>query len=300
MNGQFELLLQINEMININRLFRQKHIPLVFLKGLLEEYYLTGSLPRRPPLDIDILIRKKDFPSAAEIFKSENYRLMLENPDEVFSIAEGMKKSQLNAVKLLGKFKIVFDVHLLALIPTGIIANVLPVAKCLRISNRIIQRRQWIKFKSLEFPIPNNEDLLIHQALNFFFHHCCRGEKQLKTISDIATRLKLNWFEIVASIKADGLAEFAYYPLYLAKQVHQTLIPALVLNSLRPHGFRSLTRGLFFSPRWLKRPINNLALRQWLNVCQRIVLADNPLKFIFQTIDFLTVRKKFLRKLGRK
>lgn len=300
MDINLEFLLQIREMININRRFRQEHIALVFLKGLLEEYYLTGSLPRRPPLDIDILIGKKDFPSAAKIFKSQNYRLMLENPDEVFSITEGMKKSQLNAVKFFGEIKIIFDIHLLVLIPTGIIANVLPATLSQRISNRIIGRRDFIKFKSGYFPIPKNEDILIHRLLNFFFHHSCRGSAQLKKISDIINCLRLDWSEIVTLLKTDGLAESAYYPLFLAKQIYRAPVPAGVLASLRPGGRYSLMRTIMFSPKTVNRPIENLFLRRWFNVCQRIALADNPLKFMFQAIDFLTLRRKFLKKLGRK
>lgn len=291
MDKNLKLLLQISEMININRRFRRKRIPSVFLKGILEEFYLTGSLPSSPPLDIDILISKKDFPAAAEIFQSENYRLMLENPDDVFSAAAGMKKSQLNAVKFVGGIKIVFDVHLLALIPTGIIAFTLPPALSRRISNRIINRRRFIEFKSRRFPIPRNEDLLIHRLLNFFFHHSCRGSPELKKISDIINCLRLDWSEIVTLLKTDGLAESAYYPLALAKQAYRPPVPAQVLNSIRPPARYSLLRQIFFSPQAVGRPIKNLFLRRWLNIGQRLTLSTN-------FVDFPSLRRKFFKKFG--
>lgn len=229
---KLNLLLQVRELSNINRVLRREKIAVVYLKGILEQYSLTGAWPNYLPLDIDILVRPEDAVRVKRLLNSLGYRLIISSdPGKRMS-----DQAELTFGRRIGRFHVTVDVHMMAFVPTKNVFDVLPPELSGKIAGEFLRRRRFIRFQKQRVAILCPEDMLLHQSLNFFFHHSCRGAAQLSEIATILREARIDWNTVVKRLQKWGLSIFAYFPLKLSAIIHGAPVPDNVLRVLATRG----------------------------------------------------------------
>ncbi|MBI5356101.1 nucleotidyltransferase family protein [Candidatus Collierbacteria bacterium] len=265
-----KLLIYVDELLKLQRALNRKGVQAVYLKGITQYYFLTGRWPKIHPVDIDILIPNSSFSKVNLILKSLGYskHRFYQQPS---------LRPQINFVKKLPRATIVCDIHNQIFFPTKYIFNVLPPKLVKRITSEFIRRAQSIIFQRNKFLILENEDMLLHQCLNFFFHHSCRNQHQSFDISLITRNLDINWEIVISRLASWNLKEFAYYPLLLSKQTAKANVPNSVLLKLKPKNILSSLVPLFINSHTVKSPIRNMHLRFRYNIFLRLLIANQSI-----------------------
>lgn len=264
-----KLLVYTDELLKLQKALARKNIQVVYLKGIIQYFALTKKWPAKIPVDIDILIPSGSFSKVKQILKSLGY--FLHRPYQNPAI-----RPQISFVKSHVLGPIVYDVHNQIFFPTKYIFNVLPPKLVKQITAEFISRATTISFQNQKFRILEPEDMLLHQCLNFFFHHSCRNKHQVYDISLIIKLTKINWEVILKRLQLWNLKEFAYYPLLLTKQISKAKVPTFVLKQLRPKSLLAIFAPLFINSRTISFPIKNMHVRFRYNILLRLLIADQP------------------------
>lgn len=264
-----KLLVYVDELLRIQKELIRNNIHAVYLKGVVQYYSLTGHWPGNNPVDIDILIPPGSFSQVRWVLKSLRF-LMHQKYKSPAS------RPQVSFVKKHAFMTIVCDVHNQIFFPTKYIFNVLPPKLVKQITAEFLGRAKTISFQNQEFRILEPEDMLLHQCLNFFFHHSCRNTHQINDIALIVKRTNINWKVILARLSLWNLKEFAYYPLLLTKQVSKAKVPNFVLKQLRPKSLLAIFAPLFVNSRTISFPIKNMHVRFRYNILLRFLISDQP------------------------
>lgn len=265
-----KLLIYTNELLRLQRAFNASRVAVIHLKGITQYYALTGLWPKNCPIDIDILIPPNSFLKASRILSVLGFSKHHSQGD--FSV-----RPQISFVKALPLMPIVCDVHNKVFFPTKYIFNVLPEKLVKRIGQKFFLRAKIINFHNQKFKILDRDDMLLHQSLNFFFHHSCRNPHQLRDIALITKKENINWEIVLKRLTLWNLKEFAYYPIFLSKQIEKAKVPDLVLRALKPKNILARFAPIFINSSTALSPIQNLHVRFRYNILLRFLIADQPL-----------------------
>lgn len=265
-----KLLLFVDELLKLQRALISKNIQSVYLKGIIQHFSLTRKWPSKIPVDIDILLPPNSFLQVGRVLKSLGFLMhqKYKNP---------ATRPQVSFVKTHVLMPIVCDVHNQIFFPTKYIFNVLPLKLVKQITTEFLSRAKTVSFQNKGFRILEPEDMLLHQCLNFFFHHSCRNTHQINDIALIVKRTNINWKVILARLSLWNLKEFAYYPLLLTKQVSKAKVPNFVLKQLRPKSLLAIFAPLFINSKTVSAPIKNMHLRFRYNLFLRLLITDKPI-----------------------
>ena len=242
----------------------------------MQSYALNHRLPAYAPIDIDILIRINKIDKLIKLLRNKGFRLSktIYNYSEI----DLYHNPQLTFVNTSNsKLPRAIDVHLLIFNPTKSIFNSMPVNKGLKITRQMFLRKRKIKFGPTNFFILENEDMLLHQCLNFFFHHCCRGKRQLHDIADIIKILPIKWPVILERLIEWDLETYAHYSLQLAKEIYHAPIPKKILDITAATGPLRNYISNFINKTTIDQPINNPRLRYRFNIWLRFLLSKEPI-----------------------
>lgn len=288
---KFNLLLQVRELLSVNRIFRREKIAVVYLKGILGHYSLTGTWLNYSPVDIDILVRPEDAARVKQILNSLGYRLIISS-DPGQRVSE---QAELTLGRRIGRFHVTIDVHTLVFIPTKHVFDVLPRLLSLKISDEFFQRRRFIRFRKQRVAIFCPEDMLLHQSLNFFFHHSCRGAAQLSEIATILQGARIDWNAVVKRLQKWGLSIFAYFPLKLAVIIHGAPVPDNVLRLLAPRGILAPAASFLIVAGFGEQTLQS-RLSYRYNILLRFLILEKPIiekigEIIALPIIWRTMRK---------
>lgn len=264
-----KLLLFVDELLKLQRALISKNIQSVYLKGIIQHFSLTRKWPSRIPVDIDILLPPNSFLQAGRVLKSLGFLMHQKYKSPA-------TRPQVSFVKTHALMPIVCDVHNQIFFPTKYIFNVLPLKLVKQITTEFLSRAKTVSFQNQEFRILEPEDMLLHQCLNFFFHHSCRNTHQINDIALIVKRTNINWKVILARLSLWNLKEFAYYPLLLTKQISKAKVPSFALKQLRPKSLLAIFAPLFVNSRTISFPIKNMHVRFRYNILLRFLISDQP------------------------
>lgn len=281
----------VHELLAVQRLLTRNHIESIHLKGVTQSMFLTGNWPARIPVDIDILIRRDSLSKTTRALNGIGYQVIPQSSDtsEVLSVKPG----QHDGVQL--------ELHLSALIPLPLCApfNTLPFPLVEQMSEEFFQRSQRFRFSHQMFRILGNEDMLLHQCLNFFFHHSCRSNHQLQDIALVIKKLPIRWAVVVARLKRWDLKEFAYYPLLLAKQVERANVPQTVLETTKPRNRLAPLVPLFINAYTAFAPIENPHVRFRYNILLRFLISDQTLLLKIRSLCSCSILWNIVKKPQR-
>jgi hypothetical protein len=211
----------------------------ILLKGIS----LFGNVYQDPGLrhmgDIDLLIRKEDYP---ELRKS------LESADYVFTdkLQKLVDPRNLNSImchkKSPGLPQPILHLH------WHLINTTLPFNLC---NPQIDLDAIWSQSEAL--PSHSNMRVMspIHQIIYYAFHHFKHSFDRLVRLHDLDLTIRyyessFHWSEVLDEARRFNLTRTLYYPLLVARQMLSTPIPDSIIEGLRP---RKLT---FFESRMVQ------------------------------------------------
>ncbi|MFB3061492.1 MAG: nucleotidyltransferase family protein [Candidatus Binatia bacterium] len=201
--------------------------PTILLKGisLLNTVYQNPGL--RHLGDIDLLIRKQDYPEVRQKLESADYVFS----DEMQGLANpGDLNSILCHRKSPSTPQPVLHIH------WNLINSVLPVSLT---NPRVDLDALWRQSVAL----PGYPSLRIlsptHQIIYYAYHHFKHSFDRLIRLHDLDKTIRyyqdsIDWSEVLNETHRFNLARTVYYPFHLAKRVLATPIPDPVMDSLRP------------------------------------------------------------------
>ena len=277
-----KLLVYTNELLKLQKALILNNIHAIYLKGVIQYFALTNKWPSKIPVDIDTLIPPDSFSRVSRILRSLGYSMHLPYKSPAV-------RPQTSFVKTHALMPIVCDVHNQIFFPTKYIFNVLPPKLVKQITMEFINRAKTISFQNQKFRILGPEDMLLHQCLNFFFHHSCRNSHQINDIALIIKRANINWETILARLSLWNLKEFAYYPLLLAKQISKAKVSNFVLKKLKPKSLLAFLTPLFINSRTVTSPIKNMHIRFRYNIFLRFLITDQSILQKIQSIFLLII-----------
>ncbi len=201
--------------------------PTILLKGisLLNTVYQNPGL--RHLGDIDLLIRKQDYPEVREKLESADYVFS----DEMQGLAD---PRDLNSILCHKKSpptpQPVLHIH------WHLINTVLPVSLT---HTRVDLDAIW----SQSVALPAHSNFLVlsptHQIIYYAYHHFKHSFNRLIRLHDLDLTIRyyknsFDWSEVLDETRRFNLARTVYYPFHLAKRMLATPIPDRIIDGLRP------------------------------------------------------------------
>jgi len=205
----------------------------ILLKGisLLNTVYHNPGL--RHLGDIDLLIRKSDYPYLREKLESADYVFS----DEMQELAD---PRDLNSI-LCNKNSPPIPQPALH-IHWNLINTVLPVS----LTNPQVDLDALWKQSA---PLPSHPSLRVlsptHQIIYYAYHHLKHSFDRLIRLHDLDLTIRyyqdsVDWSEVLNETHRFNLARTVYYPFHLAKHLLATPIPSSVIDNLKPKNFSLL------------------------------------------------------------
>ncbi len=201
--------------------------PTILLKGisLLNTVYQNPGL--RHLGDIDLLIRKQDYPEVREKLESADYVFS----DEMQGLADPRDLNSILCHKDSSSTpQPALHIH------WNLINTVLPVSLT---NPRVDLDALWKQ----SVPLPAHPSLRVlspsHQIIYYAYHHLKHSFNRLIRLHDLdlTTRYyqdSVDWSEVLNETRRFNLVRTVYYPFHLAKTRLATPIPDRVMDDLRP------------------------------------------------------------------
>jgi len=201
--------------------------PTILLKGIS----LLNTVYRNPGLrhlgDIDLLIRKEDYPDLRENLESADYVFS----DEMQGLADPRDLNSILCHKISPPSpQPALHIH------WNLINTVLPVSLT---HPRVDLDALWKQ----SVPLTAHPSLRVlsptHQIIYCAYHHLKHSFDRLIRLHDLDKTIRyyqdsIDWSEVLNETHRFNLARTVYYPFHLAKRVLATPIPDPVMDSLRP------------------------------------------------------------------
>lgn len=220
----------LKELTKVNKLFLQKHIPYIVLKGLPLHLHLNHSSPKRLYFDADFLIKRKYFKEVDGLFVKLGFKKL----DSVLLDKKVADPSQITYIKITKSFPVVIDLHLEPAIGFTKLKGpnrLLPKTK--KFNNYLFENRRGVQINGERFSMLNNEALTIYLLLHFF-HHNFNGIHRLEFINDLIKKQKIDWGEVASQINRFKFNNFIFPVVLMLKKYYQTPFPEEFVDKVRP------------------------------------------------------------------
>lgn len=250
---RFRLLLQLRELVWLERTFQKADIPVIHLKGLVQEFMLTGRLPQRRVVDLDILISDRKRRRTVEALQSLGYQFIRTPQSRPIT---KVPPTQCHFLKHVAGEPIVVELHTWPWSRTVKLLPIFPLFVSRRIVSEFFARRETIEWQSVRFGVLNQEDLMIYLCLHFLFHHLCRGRDRLNDMVKLAATKKIDWQTVLKRTDKWKIGEFVYLPLLMVNSGSNFPVPTETLARLKPSRFREFMVRLVINPKNLIQPIS--------------------------------------------
>ncbi len=235
----------LEELTKISKVFGQKRIPYIFLKGLPLHLHLGQTFPKRLYLDADILINKKGLTQVDKIlvdlgFKKQKHTLFDKK-------IEG--STQISYLKETTPFPVIIDLHLepaIGFTKLKSINKLLPSTK--QFTQHLFKNIQEINLNKRSFPILNIETLILYLFLHFY-HHNFHGVHRLEFMDAIIRNQKIDWDKVAATTQKFNFTNFVLPGISILRQYYKTPFPTAFLKTLTP----------FFTQRLVVKVIANIS-----------------------------------------
>jgi signal peptidase I len=199
----------MSELKKIVSRFKKLGIDLVILKGLPVHIYVNKKPPKRLYLDIDILVRKKDFSKVKKALSSLDFK---KQKSKLFG-KEVKNATQITFAKNTPQFPTVLDLHLepaIGFTRKRALNKLLPDTRAY--TDYLFKNKKHIKTDKANFPVLDNEALFSYLLLHFF-HHNLQGTHRANLIKELAEKKKISWKKVEAVLEKCELENLAYISL---------------------------------------------------------------------------------------
>jgi hypothetical protein len=216
-NEQQQISLQhTNALFEINKLFNDKQIPLIHLKGPSLSFRIYQDFTKRCYVDLDLLIQEKDINEAISILKNLNYQI---------------KGPYFHTPKQKEIFLRYFH-HITFHHPdTNCFVELHWKLAASRFISKTFQKEVWSSTKTLHF---GTNKLTVLNEIDEFIYLCIHGSRhhfnRLNWLVDVINYIKLHDYqfldEILVKAKQYKLSTYVFHALYLLNEFDpEFLIP---------------------------------------------------------------------------
>ncbi len=243
--------------------FQHHRLPFILLKGVPLHLYINQQTPQRIFADNDLLIRSKDFSHVHQIFLKLKFK----------PISPNNHTNQINYLKPTKPFPIIIDFHLKPAISFTKIPQLAQLTPSYQLTSYLFNNTQTFKVKQTNFPILNNEALLIYLLLHLF-HHNFKGYHRFQLIADLIKQKSINWTKFQQDVLQLNYQNIVYPGLKLIQHLY---LPKLTLPQLNPS-----PTSRFLSHHFNHQPLTNHFITQTRTQAARqrllltLLLAPTP------------------------
>ena len=209
-----------NELCKVLRVIEDEGIPVILLKGVALAQTVYPDMALRPMSDIDLLVKRADLDYVSQILSGLAYV-----PSSKYPVDWYEKHHHSVPYRNLHKH-IIVEVH----------HNIAPEPFMSRISaDSLWEDTQTVSISGIDASILSPENLILHLCLHMADDLFA---ERIKILVDISEAIRyyggsLDWQSIVGKSDDYEVGSFAYYSLYLAKEMMDAEVPTGVSESLR-------------------------------------------------------------------
>lgn len=205
-------------------------IVFIILKGLPLHIFYTGQIPQRLYVDVDILVKNKDFDRVTKILEKEGFVPIASR----FFGKRIKEPSQVSLVMPIKPFPIEIDLHKEAtpgfakareinrLLPSGDVFN-----------EYLFKNIKKVRINDTSFPVLKTEALCLYLLLHLFRHNF-KGAHRFELLDTIFRREEINWKEISNKLYLFKFTSFVYPAILLLKDLYKTPVPGKFLRDISP------------------------------------------------------------------
>ena len=260
-------LLLFRELGKIEALFKAHGIDVVFQKGIPLGYALFGDLTTRQTRDIDMLIRKEDFPRIRNLLMEEGFLEEYFFPVMHARYYMGVNREAVFHKRTEGGLHLHLEVQW---------APVLPIYDIPFGNELFFGSREMISIAGKQYP---SLTMTSHLMMLFLHHGVTDVWRSLKHLSDVAFVIrehgaKIDWPALSGQIDAWGIRRNAAVGLALCQRLLGVQVPSSLI--VEPDGklLSVAMRSLLSYPLLLKRQTSIPFVGRQLMMCD-----DLPAKF---------------------
>lgn len=276
------------EIIKITAALYKNQINFVILKGLPLHLYFEKKFPSRIYADCDILIDKKQFGKVSNIFHKLGYKQFDETLDSTFKKLKD-KDTEIQFKKNINGIPVTFDIHLEAVFlmtQLGRLEALYPQKLLDNFTTLLLLSKKKIHLNNSNFPILNNELLVIYLALHLF-HHNFQGYYRYELIKKIMLGKKLDYAKIASIIRIYKLQKFILPVFLLLKKYYSITLPSSIKNIQKELTSRYYQDKLSFEDIFNDEMRVNSGIKRFRNIFS---LSSEPLHkkiFVFLNLQVI-------------
>ncbi|RLC34367.1 hypothetical protein DRH14_03155 [Candidatus Shapirobacteria bacterium] len=222
----------INNMFHANQLnqlskLTSYKIPFLLLKGASWQKNFFGYYLNRPTADIDISVKKEDYPLIKKTLLKQKYRIKtIPWLNQKRYQQKIPTVSEISFFKNHKNFKLEFDIHLHTIRCALNPFFTHPISRQDMVK---LDKYFWKTAKQIKKNIfvLEKENLLFYFCMNSVFHHALHGLKPLVYIASLIDKKIINWDNFWHLAKKYQVNHYIYYPLVYTKLFFKVKIPKL-------------------------------------------------------------------------
>ena len=210
--------------------FSQTKVNYILLKGLPLHLLYQGAPPKRLYLDVDILIKKDDFPKTAGVLEKQGFR-----PVKPYLFGKVSKHfSQISFVKKVEPFPVIVDIHFepaVGFTKATSLNSLIPYLN--RYTDHLFRNTFPQEVEGVSFPILKREEYLLYLLIHLF-HHNFQGPHRMELVDAILRKKNINWHKFENSVNKFAFEDFIYPEILLLKKYYSSPFPSEITTKLYP------------------------------------------------------------------
>jgi len=239
----------------ILRVFNQANIEAIPLKGIFLAEYLHGHIGIRSSSDLDVLVRREDFPRAKNELARIGYVATRRPYSEEFIGSflrhQGFSKPESSHNRTY------LEIHWNFYLKRPKEFDMSPVWK----------NATSISINGFRVLTLSPSDTLLHLAINLRLH----GYLSLRLFGDIYALMaryqeEIDWPYVIRQAEGNGQRVGLYYALYFAKELLDAEIPTKVLEQMKPGWFHNKLVCSLLNPEQILHPVRDSSVMMYWDI----------------------------------
>lgn len=246
----------------ILRAFNQANIEAIPLKGIFLAEHLHGHIGSRSSSDLDLLVRREDFPRAKNELARIGYVATRQPYSEEF-IGNFLRHQGFSKPESLhnGTY---LEIHWNFYVKRPKEFDMSPVWK----------NATSISINGFRVLTLSASDTLLHLAINLRLH----GYLSLRLFGDLYALMtryqeEIDWHYVIRQAQRNGQRVGLYYALYFAKELLDAEIPIRVLEQIKPGWFHNKLVCSLLNPEQILHPVRDSSVMIYWDLI-KLLTAD--------------------------
>ncbi len=249
----------------ILRAFDQANIEAIPLKGIFLAEYLHGHIGSRSSSDLDVLVRREDFPRAENELARIGYVATRRPYSEEF--IGNFSRHQAFSKRESSHNRTYLEIHWNFYVKRPEEFDMSPVWK----------NATSISINGFRVLTLSPNDTLLHLAINLRLH----GYLSLRLFGDLYALItryqeEIDWPYVIRQAQGNGQRVGLYYALCFARELLDTEIPTKVLEQIKPGWFHNKLVHSLLNPEQILHPVRDSSAMMYWDIIK--LLTTDPLR----------------------